>query len=183
MNIWLFIFIMTIFIEVSLHWIWSWYQEKNQNLQQPNFLYILIVIRFFFLNGTFNIHTTKMNVSSFSEDYFNYIWLHLDSFNKNRINNLNKNASYWFKKSFLLLSRHQFKTWHETHSNYVIINIMFCRQHSWNWNPEKWIQPQAARVVFPPGGDRRQQLPCPEQHKHSDYSRLQMWLWWNHPVL
>lgn len=154
---------------------------RKKKLRELNFLHILI--KLFFLNGTFNTYTIKMNVSSFSEDCFNYIWLHLDSFNNNLINNLNKNAFYWFKKTFLLLSRHQFKRWNETHRNYVIIKIMFCRQHSWNWNPEKWIQPQAAGVVFPPGCNRGQQLPCPEQHEHSDDSCLQMWLWWDHPVL
>lgn len=65
-----------------------------------------------------------------------------------------------------------FKIWTETHSNYLITNVMFCRQHSWNWNPKKWIQPQAARVVLPPCCNRRQQLSCPKQHKHNDYSSL-----------
>lgn len=165
-----FVFRMITFIEVSHYPIIFCYQKKKPETTQ--LLCIILVIRLFFLNRKFNTYTTKMNILSFAEDYFNYIWLHFYSYYNDLINNLNKDTFYRFKKNFLLLSRYQFKTWSETHSNYVIINVLFCRQHSWNWNPEKWIQPQAARVILTSCCNRRQQLPCPEQHEHNDYSCL-----------
>lgn len=61
--------------------------------------------------------------------------------------------------------------------------VVFYRQHSWDWNQEKWLQQKAARAVLSSSGNRRQQLPCSEQHKHNDYPCLQMWFWWYHPVL
>lgn len=71
----------------------------------------------------------------------------------------------------------------EVHIKSLVMTVMFYRQHRWDWNQEKWLQQKAARAVLSSSSNRRQQLPCPEQHKHFDYPCLQMWFWRHHPVL
>lgn len=83
----------------------------------------------------------------------------------------------------LLLKVIQAKIWSEVHNKNLLMTVMFYRQHSWDWNQEKWLQQKAARAVLSSNSNWRQQLPCPEQHKHFDHPCLQMWFWWHHPVL
>lgn len=89
----------------------------------------------------------------------------------------------WFKCSSYCFVGINLKTWNENLSNPFVPHVMFCRQHSWDWNPKKRIQPRTARAVFAPCGNRGQQLPCAEQYKYNDHSGLQVWLRWDHLIL